>query len=190
MTELEKVEKLRERANVTYEEAKDALDKAGGDLLDALIYLERQGRANPPQGGGYYSGANYSGGNDSGGYRQSTNRKKETKSGGESFADMMKRFGRFCMDLLNKGVTNYLEATRNGVHMFSCPVVVLIVLLVFFFWVTLPLYIISLFFGFRYRFTGPDLERDSVNNVMDSASDVVNDVKRSFTDSNDKSSRR
>ena len=35
----EKVEKLREKANVTYEEAKAALEKADGDLLDALATL-------------------------------------------------------------------------------------------------------------------------------------------------------
>ena len=42
MTEFEKVEKLRERANVSYEEAKEALLASEGDLLDAMIYLEKQ----------------------------------------------------------------------------------------------------------------------------------------------------
>ena len=44
MDEFEKVEKLRQRANVSYEEAKEALDKSQGDLLDAMIYLEGQGK--------------------------------------------------------------------------------------------------------------------------------------------------
>ena len=44
MEDFEKIEKLRERANVTYEEAKEALNAANGDLLDAMIYLERQGK--------------------------------------------------------------------------------------------------------------------------------------------------
>ena len=57
MTELEKVEKLREKANVTFAEAKEALNNSGGDILDALIYLENQGKVTVPASGGFYSGA-------------------------------------------------------------------------------------------------------------------------------------
>lgn len=38
---LELVEELRKRANVSYDDAKDALEKCNGDLLEALIYLEK-----------------------------------------------------------------------------------------------------------------------------------------------------
>ena len=38
---LEQVEALRARAAVSYEEARAALEANGGDLLDALIALER-----------------------------------------------------------------------------------------------------------------------------------------------------
>ena len=41
MDNLEKVDKLRERANVSYEEAKAALEANGWDLLDAMVYLEK-----------------------------------------------------------------------------------------------------------------------------------------------------
>jgi len=184
MDELEKVEKLREKSNVTYTEAKEALDNAGGDLLDALIYLEKQGRASVPPGGGFYSGAETRGD-----HAKSSSRERKNTNGGMTFSDVMRKIGRFCAEMLNKGLTNNIDATRNGVHIFSCPILVLIVLLLFFFWVTLPLYIVSLFFGFSYRFSGPDLGRDSINNVMDSATVVVNDVKKSFTDNSDKNHR-
>jgi hypothetical protein len=55
MATLEQVEKLRERTNVSYDEAKAALAAANGDLLDAVIRLEKEGRLNPPANGGYYS---------------------------------------------------------------------------------------------------------------------------------------
>ena len=45
MDQFEKVEKLKERANVTYEEAKQALEASGWDVLEAMIYLEKQGKA-------------------------------------------------------------------------------------------------------------------------------------------------
>jgi len=179
MTELEKVEKLREKAGVSYTEAKEALDKSGGDLLDALIYLESQGKASTPPGGGFYSGAGGRGGELQPLPKQSRKRHEHES---ESFADMLRRFGRFCLKMLRKGNSNFLRATKDGEHLFSCPVTALVLLLLFFFWFTLPVYIITLFFGVRYRFCGPDLERDSFNNVMESASDMADDVKKSFSD--------
>jgi hypothetical protein len=41
---LEQIEALRERANVSYEEAKAALETCNGDIVEALIYLERQNK--------------------------------------------------------------------------------------------------------------------------------------------------
>ena len=185
MTEFEKAEKLREKADVSYWEAKDALEHSGGDLLEALIYLEKQGKAKAPPGGGYFSGsvthnAEYQPPPGSGGEGGSG-----AHSSGESFSDMMKRFGEFCVSLFHKGNSNYLEATKDGEPMFSCPVTVLVILLLFFFWFTLPLYVISLFFGIRYRFIGEDLGRESVNRVMDSANDIVEDVKKTFAENVD-----
>ena len=49
MEMLEKVERLVEKANVSYEEAKAALDEANGDLLDAMVLLERQGKVKRPE---------------------------------------------------------------------------------------------------------------------------------------------
>lgn len=45
---LELIEMLRERANVSYEEAREALEKCNGDIVDALIYLEKQDKIKPP----------------------------------------------------------------------------------------------------------------------------------------------
>ncbi|WP_227767493.1 DUF4342 domain-containing protein [Zhaonella formicivorans] len=42
MTELEKIDILRERLGLSYKEAKDALDAAGGDLIQALITQEQK----------------------------------------------------------------------------------------------------------------------------------------------------
>jgi len=47
---IEKVDKLVERADVSYEVAKEALESANGDLLDAVIFLEREGKLGPNAG--------------------------------------------------------------------------------------------------------------------------------------------
>jgi len=176
MTELEKAEKLREKTGVSYTEAKEALDNTDGSLLDALVFLEKQGRVETPPGGGFYSGA----GKHSASGDSQNNRKSYVREG-ESFSEMMGRFGKFLVRLFDKGLTNCLVAVRNGEHLFSLPVIAFILLLIFF-WVTLPLFLISLFCGIRYRFEGPDLEKESINNVMDTASNMADDVKKTFTE--------
>ena len=50
---LEQVEQLRERSNCSYEEAKIALENSGGNILDALILLEKAGLVK--QNGGFFS---------------------------------------------------------------------------------------------------------------------------------------
>jgi len=42
MDELAKIDLLRERTGVGYREAKDALDLAGGDVVQALIFIEEE----------------------------------------------------------------------------------------------------------------------------------------------------
>ena len=46
MDHYEMVEILRNKANVTYEEAKAALEASDWDMLDALVLLESEGKVN------------------------------------------------------------------------------------------------------------------------------------------------
>ena len=42
---MEQVERLREKSGATYEACRDALERTDGNLLDAIILLERAGRS-------------------------------------------------------------------------------------------------------------------------------------------------
>ena len=178
MITLEQVEKLRERANVTFAEAKEALEQSGGDLLDALILLESQGKTAPPPSGGYYSGENRSDAEqqpcdqDSSGYKQHM-----------SFGDIMRSLGSLILRALNIGNINYIDAYRNGHVVLSCPVTVFVVLLILGFWVTIPLLFIGLICGWRYKLRGPDLGRDDINEVIENAENMVDDFKNSVVES-------
>ena len=178
MTELEKVEKLREKADVSFADAKEALDATDGDILDALIYLENQGKAIVPAGGGFFSAAS------SPEPKKSNTAKNEARSEkkGESFSDMMRRFGNFMLTLLRKGNRNFLDATKGDQPLFTIPVTAVALLLLLGFWISIPLFIGSLFCGVRYRFRGEDLGTDSVNRVLNNATDVVEEVKSSLSD--------
>ena len=43
-SELEKIDLIRARLGVSYKEAREALEKADGDVVQALVNLEEQGR--------------------------------------------------------------------------------------------------------------------------------------------------
>ncbi|MFL0197058.1 DUF4342 domain-containing protein [Clostridium sp. WILCCON 0269] len=46
---IEQIDLLRKRANVGYKEAKEALEKCNGDVVEALSYLEEQNKIKPEQ---------------------------------------------------------------------------------------------------------------------------------------------
>ncbi len=48
------------------------------------------------------------------------------------------------------------------------------------FWVTMPLVVIGLFFGLRYRFVGPDFSGQTVNDAMNSVAEAAENLKKSI----------
>ncbi|MDR0819597.1 MAG: ubiquitin [Oscillospiraceae bacterium] len=187
MDTLELVEKLRARANISFEEARDALNACNGDLLDALIMLERQGKTSAPSGGGYYSSEPSSIATcpeQERGKRDREHRHYHHHSDGEGwrkFKEFMSEVGRFILKVIDMGNRNLIEISRLGKVVFSIPVSVFVLLLIFMFWSVLPLMVISLFFKVRYHFRGAEFGKDSVNNVMDgfaNAADAAADSVR------------
>ena len=51
---LEQIDELRKRANVSYEDAKNALEQNEGDIIKSLIYLEKQNKIKPIYQLGYF----------------------------------------------------------------------------------------------------------------------------------------
>ena len=197
---LEQVEKLKTHANVSYEEAKAALESSKGDLLEAMIYLEKQGKVasnsvhafnsqnDGPKKVQPESNADQTANTDSNTYQAAPNQyyeqyQKGQQSGAESsgptFSDHIKKFWDFVCRWLHKGNINHFEVHRQGRSVLSIPVNILILCIIFLFWITIPLLIIGLFFSCRYNFKGPDLGRDSINNAMNTASDTADSIKRS-----------
>lgn len=173
---LEKVDRLRQRANVTYEEAKQALEQTGGDLLEAVILLEKQGKVDPPPPTRPAPSAGEGG-------QQHTY--QQGQSGRATFGEVCGRFVRFLGRLVRRGNVNFLEVHHKGEEMISLPVTVFVLLLIFAFWVVVPLMIVSLFFGWKYSLRGPDLGRQSVNDALSRATDKAESVKNEFCQKDD-----
>ncbi len=179
MATIELVEKLRDKANVTYEEAKAALDACGDDILDAMIYLEKQGKVKPPHSGGYYNSDTQEKSTEENFTEDS--KKRENSQTGETFSQLAGRFFRWIGKIIEKGNRNSFEVRREDKVIISVPVTILVLLTILAFWLVVPLIIVGLFFGCRYFFKGPDLESTGVNHVMDSAANAAENLKKDVT---------
>jgi len=191
---IEQVDKLKERANVSYADAKQALEECNGDLLESVIYLEKQGKVQEGSVGSYDSrseeqaSASSGTGGGAGGQKQKSQQRQYQKQG-ESFGDVMRKIWSFLKRLIHKCNINHFEVYREGRCVLSVPVTLLVLCLLFFFYITLPVLIIALFFGCSYKFRGPDLGKDNINEVMDGAANAAETLKRSVqeasSDNND-----
>ncbi len=175
MDNLEKVEKIREKTGVTYESAKKALEACDWDVLDAIVYLETLGKIENPTGGSYTTGVETS--------KEFKKAKAdyEEKSKGRDFGESMGRFGDWCSRTFEKLMQVKFTITRRDEEIMSVPSLVLIFALLFL-PITLPLAIVGLFFDFRYSFDGADTVSVNVNDALNKASSVAEDVKAGFAE--------
>ena len=167
MTQFEMVEKLCEKANVTYEEAKAALEAANWDLLDAIVFLEQEGKVKK-------STSHHS--------TQSEPIEEEEAPKTVPLRVQIRKLWQLFLKLLRIGNVNHLVVSHNGKQVFSLPVTVVAILLICSCMGVLVAIAISLFFGVRYSFKGEHLGKESVNNVMQKATDVAEQVKESIED--------
>ena len=148
MDNLEKVEKLREKTGVSYEEAKAALEATNYDVLDATSTEFEQAQQE---------------------YTRDCNKK--------TFGQMMDQFFSWCGKLLKKSVDSKFIIERRGSTMVNVPVLVLILAIVFAFWITIPLLVVGLFCECRYHFAGIDNINVDLNSACDKVADTVETIK-------------
>ncbi len=172
MVTFEQVQKLCEHAHISYEEAKKALEETNGDMLEAVINLEKQNRIKAPESGGYYNSQEESQGGRGFGRGKAAG-KNRSEANSSSFGEQLKIFLKWCGKMLHKGNINSFEVVKEGNTIMMIPLTVLALLLIFAFWIMIPLLIIGLFFGYRYQFKGPDLEKTQVNQAMDNVSNAT-----------------
>jgi len=230
MASIEMVEKLRERTGVTYEEAREALDMSQDDMLDALIWLEKNGKVIPPRVGRYSTDYWSAYGEDEQGayneesdarYYDSTKSKSESArrnkkvkeekfdkkngrhnkksrvnaysrhSGKNAYyyderdsrgraSAFFKAAGRFFVKALHIGNTTMFEITRHERDVIKLPLTIMVVAFILFFKFLIIILPIGLFFGFRYRLSGENINEKPFNSAMDSASKTVDVIKDAF----------
>ena len=192
---LEQVEKLREKTGASYEACKDALERSDGDMLDAVIYLEKLGEARAAGKGASFTTEPVESAAEAvkRALTLPTGTTKKGKGKDAEWKDWARDVGEMGVNLLRHSTVNQLEVWRHDKLMTSIPILILALLIILAFWITIPLIIVGLFIGCRYRFVGPDLGKESINDVMDNVSatvdDMVGQVKREFGDSKEKAKK-
>ena len=169
MTHYEMAEKLSEKMGVSLEKATAALEACDWEMLDAALMLEKENGQTEEQA---WTSCDASA-EDNPGYEARVRRR-----------GVVEGLGGLLRDLFNLGNRNRFEVRRGDEVLLEVPVTVLVLLLIFAFWVCIPLLVIGLFAGCRYSFSGAELGRESVNHAMDKAAEAVERVKEEVTRSN------
>lgn len=145
---LEQVEKLRARSDLGYEEAKALLERCGGSVLDALIELERQGRAQAPEGDGRWQSGQTP---PDDAPRTPVKVVTVTGSAWENFwKDAKWLLGR-AWEILKHLPEYRLAIKKEGRVAAAMPLWVALTLLLLFYHITVPLVVLGLLLGYRYR---------------------------------------
>ena len=173
MVDFEKVEKLVQKANVSYEDAKNALEAANGDMLDAIIALGKAGKVNS-QASFTTTSPESSPYKDVPAVVDQTN-KTEGKSFFKDLGAAIKRGFRYTVD-------NSVRVVRNDVEVIKLPLWISIIAMLAAWELLLIVIVISLFFDCRYSVVGKD-NANEVNRVIDQASTFAGKVKESWNES-------
>ena len=161
MDYFELVEKLRERANVSYEDAKRALEASNWDLLDAMVLLENEGRIQSEENPAF-----------------TTRREPRPQHvyTDDSARGILRRLVDVLVSLINRASKIDVVVSRYGKTVMTLPLIAVILLVLFAPWMTIPIMLIALFFGFRYAFRGEGIS-DKVNQAMDRVADAADSIR-------------
>jgi len=178
MITIEQVEKLRQYANVSYGEAKAALESSGGNILDAVVLLEKEGKTAEPEHEGAFQYEKKSAETGNKANNAGSEKSEESAAEGTSLFQLLGRFFRWCGKVIHRANLNTLDVTNNKKHtVLRVPSTILILLLIFAFPITITLIILGLICGYRYTFNGPDLGTEPVNRFMGQVADTAGNIK-------------
>ncbi len=162
------VEQLMRHTGVSDADARAALNAAGGDLLDAVVWLEQQGKIFRSGVGSSHSRPDAPPPPD------------YTYEAPPSPQEEKRRWG-LLHGLWRLVTENQLVCHRNQLE-FHVPLAVLIALLCLAWYALLLLLLLALVLGWRCHFIGPQLGRKRVNDVMDHICDANDDLHQRWKD--------
>jgi len=156
------IDKLKNETNISYEEAKIALEKSNWDILDAFVYLEEKGIVHKPSISIFYTDE----------YKENYKNSVIINNKSQDDYNNTKRdntfegiFVKVCkiIDICNN---IFFEIKKKDKTFIRIPVTVILLLLIFAFGIVVPLYIVGLFFDIEFSISGKRAEINKINNVL------------------------
>lgn len=174
MDRFELVEKLVKSTGVSYAEAKAALEAVGWDLLDAAVWLEKNGKA---EGKTSHFSTNPEQQEEQRKQQEEERRREEFTR--KSAASQNTRSG-IIQTILRKAKEIIMDnelvvCKRSGEVFLEVPIWLFIILLVVSFWPVVIAIVLLFIVGFRYRLHGPDLGSEKVNSILNRAENAAGD---------------
>ena len=167
----EMLHKIIDKTGVTKEQAAESLEKNNGDLLDAMIYVERTyGKASQAAQNVQTAQAQQQAYTASQTYAAPEN---GAKAATEDFTNAAKKAGNFLID-------NSLVIYHKCREVVELPMIVALAILILLFQISIPAAIVAMFFDVSYQFRGPQLGRGKFNFVLDAVYGMVRKLKASI----------
>jgi len=170
----EMIKVLMEKAKVSHEEAEEALQECDFDLLDSIIYLERKGKVENNETNTIIEEAEVS--EEENKKESDGNHKKKCGGIGEVIGRIIKFIGK----VIDKGNKNDFEISKEGKKPIKISLTISALLLIVAFWPVAVLLVVGLFSGYKYSITGPDINTDKVNDILNKASESADNIKDDF----------
>lgn len=180
MDKIKLVDKLRTKANISYEEAKTALENNSWDILDAMMYLEEMGRVKKPSISVFYTNEDKESYTAYGEVNKTDEnrdyRSNESKNNYNGIFEAIIKVIDTCNNI-------FIEIMRKGTILLRVPLTVLILLFFFAFWIIIPLMIVALFFEIEFLLATNRVDMgklNEVNKIFSKMSKAAQDIKEKF----------
>ena len=174
---LEKVELVREQTGVSYQDARDALEANNNDVLDAIIWLEGQGKTEA-RTASYETGSTTT--KVSSPEMVEAQQEYQKSSKRTKFGEVWSNFCNEVKHIFRAGLDMTFIAERHSERVLAIPLL-FVVIGILCWGAALWLLIIGLFFGFRYRIEGASPVTIDVNDAMDKAAEAAESIKNDFS---------
>ena len=174
MDRLNLVEKLRTKTGITYEDAKMVLEINNWDILDSILYLEEQGKVKRPSVSIFYTNEyneNYEDEDQQFNFQEV--KKDNNYKSNNNFEGIFEAICKV-IDTCNN---IFIEIMGKNNFFLKLPLTVVIVLLIFGFWILIPLVVIGLFLDIKFSVESKKVNTDKTNDILSKISKEVQNIK-------------
>ena len=174
MDKLNLVEKLREKTGITYEDAKRVLEINNWDILDAILDLEKEGKVKGPSVSIFYTNEyneNYEDEDQQFNFQEV--KKDNNYKSNNNFEGIFEAICKV-IDTCNN---IFIEIMGKNNFFLKLPLTVVIVLLIFGFWILIPLVVIGLFLDIKFSVESKKVNTDKTNDILSKISKEVQNIK-------------